>query len=305
MGTIPRHRQYQRGSAAQAQKGPRRALSRGWMTGRPSLRYLALITGIALSGCAYGLELAPEGKDLPRASHPVAQEILRTIQEREATVTGLQAVLDLTVRQGGAQAYRQEAVAIERPDLIRLESIGWGGFTSSVIVSDGRRLMAHALLQNIFVEGRATPDNVAAMTGFRVAPAHLVRLLLGLPPLAVQIAKAELYGPDDDRVYLLREQESPFTQRLWFAEDDLSLLRGELYDRQSLRLKFRYAPATHGVRTLFLEEPVKRVAVEVSYRSYTMNPELPRELFQIPQPAQGAQVVNLDAGGMPLLLRFP
>ncbi|MDE2060440.1 MAG: hypothetical protein KGL31_00725 [candidate division NC10 bacterium] len=274
------------------------------MTGRPSLRYVALITGIALSGCAYGLELVPEGKDLLRPSRPVAQQILRTIQEREATVTGLQAMLDLTVRRGGAQEFRQEVVAIERPDLIRLESIGWGGFTSSVIVSDGRRLIAHALLQNIFAEGSATPDNVAAITGFRVVPAHLVRLLLGLPPLAIQIEKAELYGPDNDRAYLLREQESPFTQRLWFADDDLSLLKGELYDRQSLRLRFRYAPTAHGVRVLVLEEPVKQVTVEVSYRSYKMNPELPRELFQIPQPAQGAQVVNLDIG-VPPSLRFP
>ncbi|MDE2484085.1 MAG: DUF4292 domain-containing protein [candidate division NC10 bacterium] len=272
--------------------------------GRPSRRFLALMTGIALSGCAYTHDLVPEGKDLPRPSQAVAQKILRTVQERETTVTGLQAVLDLTVRQEGTHAYRQEAVAIERPDLIRLESIGWGGLTSSVIVSDGRRLMAHALLQNLFVEGRATPDNVAAITGFRVAPAHLIRLLLGLPPLAVQIEKTELYGPDDDRAYLLRQQESPLTQRLWLSDDDLSLLRGELYDRQSLRLRFRYAPAANGLRALFLEEPVKQVAVEVSYRSYHLNPELSRELFRIPQPAQGAQVVNLDTGVVPLL-RFP
>lgn len=274
------------------------------MTGRPLSRLLALITGIALSGCAYALDLVAEEKDLPRASRPVAQEILRTLQEREATVTSLQAVLDLTVRRGGTQEYRREVVAIERPDLIRLESIGWGGFTLLVVLSDGRRLVAHALLQNIFVEGSATPDNVAAVTGFRVAPAHLVRLLLGLPPLSIRVEKTELYGPDDDHAYLLREQESSFTQRLWLSDDDLSLLRGELYDRQSLRLRFRYSPASRELRSLLLEEPLKQMAVEVSYRSYKLNPELPRELFRIPQPAQGAQVVNLDAGLAPLL-RFP
>ena len=271
---------------------------------RPSWRFLALITGIALSGCAYTHDLVPEGKDLPRPSRAVTQEILRAVQAREAAVTGLQAVLDLTVRQGGAQVYRQEAVAIERPDLIRLESIGWGGLTSSVIVSDGRRLIAHVLLQNLFVEGSATPDNVAAITGFRVAPAHLVRLLLGLPPLSIQVGKTELYGPDDDHAYLLRAQESSFTQRLWVSEDGPGLLRGELYDRASLRLRFRYLPAGHGLRSLLLEEPLKQMVVEVSYRSYNLNPELPREVFQIPQPAQGAQVVNLDAGVAPLL-RLP
>jgi outer membrane lipoprotein-sorting protein len=271
------------------------------MTGRPSLRFLALITGIALSGCTYGLDLVPEEKGLPRLSRPVAQEILRSLQEREPRVTGLQAVLDLTVRREGTLEYRQEAAAIRRPDLIRLESIGWGGFTSLVIVSDGRRLIAHALLQNLFVEGSATPENVARVTGFHVAPAHLVRLLLGLPPLAVRLDKAELYGPDSERAYLLREQESPFTQRLWLADDDLSLLRGELYDRTSLRLRFRYAPAAGGLGTLFLEEPVKRTAVEVSYRSYTLNPELPHELFHIPQPSQGARVVDLDTGAAQFL----
>ncbi|MBZ0159815.1 hypothetical protein [Candidatus Methylomirabilis sp.] len=274
------------------------------MTGRQSLRLLGLITGMVLSGCAYGLDFIPEEKDSPRSSWPVTQEILRSLQEREAAVTSLQAVLDLTVRRRETQEYRQEVVAIERPDLIRLESIGWGGFTSLVVASDGRRLIAHALLENIFIEGSATPDNVAAITGLRVAPAHLVRLLLGLPPLSVRMEKTELYGPDDDHAYLLRGQESPFTQRLWLSDDDLSLLRGELYDGTSLRLRFRYSPAGHGLRMLFLEEPFKQLTVEVSYRSYNVNPDLPRELFRIPQPAQGARVVNLDAGLAPLL-RFP
>lgn len=272
--------------------------------GCPSLRLLALITGIALSGCAYTLDLVSEEKDLPRASEAVAQGILRSLQEREATVTSLQAVLDLTVRYGGTQAYRQVAVAVERPDLIRLESIEWGGLTSLVIWSDGRRLIAHVLLQNIFGEGSATPDNVAAVTGLHVAPSHLVRLLLGLPPLPIQNEKTVLYGPDDDHAYLLREQESSFTQRLWLSDDDLSLLRGELYDRNSLRLRFRYAPTNHGLRSLLLEEPVKRMVVEIAYRSYNLNLDLPRELFRIPQPDPGAQVVSLDTGLVPLL-RFP
>lgn len=272
--------------------------------GRSSLRLLALITGIALSGCGYALDLVSEEKDLPRASGPVVQGILRSLQEREAAVTSLQAVLDITVRHGGTHAYRQVAVAVEQPDLIRLESIEWGGFTSWVVLSDGRRLVAHGLLQNIFGEGSATPENVAAVTGLHVTPAHLVRLLLGLPPLPMQHEKTVLYGPDGDHAYLLREQESSFTQRLWLSEDNLSLLRGELYDQQLLCLRFRYAPANHGLRSLLLEEPLKRMGVEISYRSYNLNPDLPRELFRIPQPDQGTQVMSLDAGLIPLL-RLP
>jgi hypothetical protein len=85
------------------------------------------------------------------------------------------------------------------------------------------------------------------------------------------------------------------------ADDDLSLLRGELYDRTSLRLRFRHIPSAGGLGALLLEEPVKRTAVEISYRSYTLNPELPRELFQIPEPSQGAQVIDLDRGAAQLL----
>lgn len=264
-------------------------------------RLVVLVAAITLGGCAaYTVDLVPEHGDLLRPSPPVAREILRPLQEREAAVTSLQAVLDLTVRRAGAREYRQEAVVAERSGRIRLESIGWGGLTSLVIVSDGRRLIAHALLQNVFVEGSATPANVARVTGFRVAPAQLVRLLLGLPPLAIQMETTELYGPDDDGAYLLRGRELSFTQRLWVSDADLSLLRGELYEGTSLRLRFQFAPATHGLRALLLEDPMKQAAVEVSYRSYTLNPELPRDLFQLPEPAQGAQVVNLDAGMAPL-----
>jgi len=271
------------------------------VTERLTVGVLTLLTAVALGGCAlYTVDLVPEAQNLPRPSRPVAREILRSLQDREAAITALQAVLDVTVRRADTQEYRQEAVVVERPDLIRLESIGWGGLTTLVIVSDGRRVMAHALLQNLFVEGRATPENVAKVTGFRVAPAHLVRLLLGLPPLAVRVETMELYGPDDDRAYLLRGQDAAFTQRLWISDDNLSLLRGELYDRTTLRLRFRYVPAIYGVPTLLLEEPMKRVAVELAYRSSTRNPELSHELFRIPEPVQGAQVVNLDTGIAPL-----
>lgn len=274
------------------------------MTGRMRLWLLATVAGTVLGGCASLLDLVPEEKNLRLVSRPVTEEILRTLKDREAKVTSLKAVLDLTVWYGGNRRYLQEVAVVERPDLVRLETIGWGGLTTLVVASDGHRLAAHAPLENTFLEGSPTPDNVAAVAGIRVAPAHLVRLLLGLPPLPIRIEKAAIYRPDDDHAYLLREREAPFTQRLWLSDDDLTLLRGELYDWKSLLLRFRYSPEGYGLYSLLLEEPLRRVVVEVSYRSYDLNPELPGELFRLPHPAGRARVVDLDTGSAPSL-RFP
>lgn len=274
------------------------------MTGRMRLWLLATVAGTVLGGCAALLDLVPEEKNLRLVSRPVTEEILRTLKDREAKVTSLKAVLDLTVWYGGNRRYLQEVAVVERPDLVRLETIGWGGLTTLVVASDGRRLAAHAPLENTFLEGSPTPDNVAAVAGIRMAPAHLVRLLLGLPPLPIRIEKAAIYRLDDDHGYLLREREAPFTQRLWLSGDDLTLLRGELYDWKSLLLRFRYSPEGYGLYSLLLEEPLRRVVVEVSYRSYDLNPELPGELFQLPHPAGRARVVDLDTGSAPSL-RFP
>ena len=148
------------------------------MTGRMRLWLLATVAGTVLGGCASLLDLVPEEKNLRLVSRPVTEEILRTLKDREAKVTSLKAVLDLTVWYGGNRRYLQEVVVVERPDLVRLETIGWAGLTTLVVASDGRRLAAHAPLENTFLEGSPTPDNVAAVAGIRVAPAHLVRLLL-------------------------------------------------------------------------------------------------------------------------------
>lgn len=274
------------------------------MTGRPALLVLAAMATMALAGCGYILDLVPEEKDPQRISRPVTEEILQTLKDREAKVTSLKAMLDLTVWYGGKRIYLQEVAVVVRPNLVRLETIGWGGLTTLVVATDGSRLAAHAPLDNTFLEGRPTPDNVAAVAGIRVAPEHLVRLLLGLPPLPILVDKAAIYRPDDDPAYLLRERHSPFTQRLWLSGDDLTLLRGELYDWKSLLLRFRYSPEGYGLYSLLLEEPERRVVVEVSYRSYDLNPELPGELFQLPHPAGRARVVDLDAGQTPSL-RFP
>lgn len=274
------------------------------MIGWPRFCLLWAVAGTLLGGCASLVDLVPGENNLALVSRPVTEEILRTLKEREAKVTSLKAVLDLTVWYGGKRKYLQEVAVVERPDLVRLETIGWGGLTTLVVASDGRRLAAHAPLEHTFLEGSATPDNVAAVAGIRVAPAHLVRLLLGLPPLPIQIEKAVVYRPDDNHGYLLRERESPFTQRLWVSDDDLTLLRGELYDWKSLILRFRYSPEGYGLYSLLLEEPSRRVVVEVSYRSYDLNPELPGGLFQLPHPAGRARVVDLDKGLAPSL-RFP
>ena len=262
---------------------------------------VAVAAGTVLGGCGYFLDLVPEEKNLQLVSRPVAEEMLRTLKEREAKATSLRAVLDLTVWYGGRRQYLQQVAVVERPALIRLETIGWAGLTTLVVASDGDRLAAHAPLEHTFVAGRATPDNVAAVTGIRVAPSHLVRLLLGLPPLPIEIDKSAVFRPENEYAYLLRERESSYTQRLWVSADDLTLLRGELYDWGSLRLRFRYSPEGYGLFSLLLEEPSGRVVVEVSYRSYELNPELPGGLFKLPQPSGRARVVDLDTGQVPSL----
>ncbi|MBF8297630.1 MAG: hypothetical protein HW395_287, partial [candidate division NC10 bacterium] len=57
----------------------------------------------------------------------------------------------------------------------------------------------------------------------------------------------------------------------------------------------------YGLFSLLLEEPSGRVVIEVSYRSYELNPELPSDLFTLPQPSGRARVVDLDTGQAPSL----
>lgn len=259
------------------------------------------LTGTLLGGCGYLLDLVPQEQNLALVSRPVAEEMLRTLKEREARATSLRAVLDLTVWYGGRRQYLQQVAVVERPALIRLETIGWAGLTTLVVASDGHRLQAHVPMENTYVAGLATADNVAAVAGIRVAPSHLVRLLLGLPPLPIEIDKSAVFRPESEYAYLVRERESPYTQRLWVSADDLTLLRGELYDWKSLRLRFRYSPEGYGLFSLLLEEPSGRVVIEVSYRSYELNPELPSDLFTLPQPSGRVRVVDLDTGQLPVL----
>jgi hypothetical protein len=97
---------------------------------------VAVLAGTGLGGCGYFLDLVPEEKGLPLVSRPVAEEMLRTLKEREAKATSLRAVLDLTVWHGGRRQYLQQVAVVERPALIRLETIGWAGLTTLVVASD-------------------------------------------------------------------------------------------------------------------------------------------------------------------------
>jgi len=50
---------------------------------------VAVLAGTWLGGCGYFLDLVPEEKGLPLVSRPVAEEMLRTLKEREAKATSL------------------------------------------------------------------------------------------------------------------------------------------------------------------------------------------------------------------------
>jgi outer membrane lipoprotein-sorting protein len=273
--------------------------------GRARGRLVTLVAATALGGCGSLLTLVPDEKDIAPVPAALATEIVQTLKEREAKVRALRAVLDLTIWYQGKRHYVQQVAVVERPSQIRLETIGWGGLTTMVVASDGHRLAAHAPFDNTYLQGAASPGNVAAVAGIGVAPSHLVRLLLGLPPIPVGVETSAIYRREEEHAYLLGARESSYTQRLWLSDDDLTLLRGELYDWKSLRLRFRYSPQGYDLYSLLLEEPSGRVVVEVWYRSFEVNPELPDDLFRLPQPPGKVRVVDLDRGSAPPPLRLP
>jgi hypothetical protein len=194
-----------------------------------------------------------------------------------------------------------QAIVIALPDRARLETLSPVGTTVLLLTIHGDDLRVHSLLQHEYAVGRATKETLARLAKVPLPPGPLLRLLAGLPPLALR--------PDDPRVQISGEPsalrvdsvDGAYWQRLWMAPDSSGVAHGELGEATGPLLRFQFGDRQNVGGTPFpfeirLEGVAADTGLIIRYQTVRLNLPVEAELFELPRPTDG-QTRILDLGG--------
>ena len=268
------------------------------------LSALLLVAALA-AACATRTLPGIEG---PPASAAMRSELLSALAEREASAWSLRGTATVTVSARGQRRRFREAFAIEAGGRLRLEQYEWTGLATMILASDGEAVAAHLPFARQFLRGRATPENLARLTGLPVAPGVLTRLLLGLPPLRVDPVRATVLSasgaPGGPAVAVISERDGT-AQALRFTPGTFFLEEGELSEGGQPLVRFRFGPAERldgllVARSLTLWHLPEGVEIAVAFDALELNARLDAGLFSLAVPADaGVRIEDLDRPDRP------
>lgn len=146
---------------------------------RSKFFYLLIIFALAWGAASCGARQIPEPAD-PITSH---EELLAKMEERSEGIRSARAraVMEYFGRTGRVRV--RQALVIERPHNLRLETLSPFDTTLSIVVGNFRAITLYDLNTDEVYSGAPTADNLARLIPLRFTPSDIVSVLLGSPPL--------------------------------------------------------------------------------------------------------------------------
>jgi hypothetical protein len=253
-----------------------------------------------LLGAACGMiPKAPPGPLPELAGEP--DQLIARIAAEEKRLVSLRGLANVLYRGSAGSGSVLQAIVIALPDRARLETLSPVGTTVLLLTIHGDDLRMHSLLRHEYGVGRATKETLARLVKLPLPPGPLLRVLAGLPPLALR--------PDDPRVQVSVESpairvdsvDGVYWQRLWMGPDGSGVEHGELGEAAGPLLRFQFGDRqpVDGASFPFeirLEGSAAETALIIRYQTVRLNLPVEAELFELPRPTDG-QTRMLDLGG--------
>ena len=189
----------------------------------------------------------------------------------------------------------QEAVLVQRPDRLRLETLSFLG-AILIVTANSKELVGYHPREGIFVRGDRTKDNLRRYTQIPLDLEEITMLLIGLPPVdpstpADQNKNALIFSTKDGkRDVVAFESQQPVPTR-W----------ERLNATGSVELSAEFSDYIQTAAGLFPSQIVfaanlQRKKIQIRYQQPEINPTIPPELFSQQKPAN-VQEVPIEAIG--------
>ncbi len=138
----------------------------------------SLISG--LFGCT-SVVVPPTPPEFPPKKWEVVQ-LIESMRQRQADFRSLRALARIDYAGPEGKSGFQEAIVVQRPDRLRLETLSFLGAILIVTVDD-KEIVGYHPRESLFVRGKRSKENLYRYTQIPLEIDEITALLLGLPPV--------------------------------------------------------------------------------------------------------------------------
>ena len=224
------------------------------------------------------------------------QELVKSLVQRSGELRSLRALASVYYSGTDGRGGFQEAVLVDRPDRLRLETLSPLGATILIVTADAEEMAGFHPREGLFYRGKSSPLNLFRYTQIPLGLRELTSVLMGLPPLVTQ------GGWRHDGQSIVRDlaggrkEAISFHPTLWAPTQ---WQRTDPEGRVELSAQFGdffATPAGPFPLKISLEAPTQQRRLDIRYRDPELNVNLAPVLFVQEKP-ETARELPLEALG--------
>jgi len=258
---------------------------------RISIRPLAFLVILTFS---WGCSLVRPPSWRPSIPFSPLIEAVRLSNERIRSLRGI-ARIELVYQ--GKRFRARQAIALAKPGLMRLETLGLLNQPLLILATDGVTLQALSISENRFYEGTVS-GGLSHFMHLRTNSEEFVSLILGSIPLRED---GSLRYDAYRSLYQLTFPPSTRweTQTFWIHPKTLrvlEILKTDALNGEEIRIsfgRFRKAGSVTFPMEIDIEVPAADNRIRLRFRRVEVNPSLSQDLFRLSTPP-GVEIVAID-----------
>jgi hypothetical protein len=259
---------------------------------RPFALFFLSMFLIGLAGCA---TVKPPATPKPPVPQWESSKLIESLKQRNEQLRSLRALAQVDYAGPEGKHGFQEAVIVQRPDRLRLETLTMLG-AILIFTANDKEIIGYHPREGVFVRGKPTKENLWRYTQIPLELPEITMLLLGLPPVDGAIA------PKQDGNKLIYSGQGGNRDVLFFEFHEPLPTKWERYNgdgKIELSAQFNdYVSTPRGLfpQAIVLEAQLQKKKLSIRYKEPELNGTIPSELFSQQLPAH-AKEVPIEAVG--------
>ncbi len=228
---------------------------------------------------------------------PEAAQLDASLESRRDAVHSIRALAKLRYRDPESANTSREAIAVARPDRLRVEVLSFFGAVF-VLTTDRGRFTAYATREETVYRGEASPENMWSYARIGLPVVDLVDLILGTPPRRKADWAQVSWDPERGWIELTQEFSNGSEQVVWFlgnlpAASEFRDPYGEVQWHATFSGYETHDNVLIATR-IRLEVPSRDRSVEIELNDVDVNPTLEASTFSLDVP-DGVRVVEIES----------
>jgi len=253
---------------------------RSTLTSPPSLNIFFALVFAGLAGCT---TLQPIPTEAPTRPWEAAQ-LREALAQRQEQFHSLKAAARVNYSGPDGKSGFDEAVFVQRPDRLRLETLSLLG-TLLVVTANNKEIIGYDPRGGIYVRGQGSKANLLKVTKIPLELDEMTALLLGLPPVdartpAQQNGNTLIFASPSGRKDTISFESNQPVPTKWERVD----ARGQIELIASFA-DYVQTPAGLFPSKILIESPQQNKRLEIRFQEPELNVAIPNDLFSQQKPA--------------------